>query len=189
MKTIRLLGAIALAALLCASASALDTASLVDANGKHIGPVLTVRWADNLDGATDIVDVVFKVGDRRILMYATDREFFGASGRGLYFTTTDCTGNTFINANAADRFFNEYVVIRDLDSPSYYLWMRKPQSSIVPRTVRSAKFYVGASAPCVPINEQLNVGLAKSMLDLSTVFQPPFRLQTSPDVVDLLNPP
>lgn len=168
------------------SAMAREPFVLVDANGKTLGPILDPIGpvpppVGPSDAGSHIVQVPFRVGDRRILL-DVHRLGYGKSG-GLYFESSDCTGQPYLRTQTEALLTPAFVrpprnTLYVPDGPYVYVTAR---SHIEPSTLEGERCNALS-----PLYDPFRV--ARPVVDLDDLFTPPFRVSASPAVVDLSVP-
>ena len=144
------------------------TLEVVDASGTVIGPVL--------DDLTSVLDVPLLVDSHLIRARVRQTHMTTFSDYGVYFTSSDCSGQAFTNWNAST--FGDPFSIVTLSNSVFVGMAASPLQSI----------NVGSHLAPGISGCQLASGLHTAMVpvsfirDLSPPFQPPFSLRASPSV-------
>ena len=143
-----------------------DPVTVVDSNGVVLGP--------NTDDDGEM-QVPFKVGSREVLVSVTTAGF---EHDDIYFASADCSGTRFLDWGGGDDFYAESVV----SAPGDTLYIRDYSKAVRVRDIQSRR---GEDDNCVPYVASRAVAVAKSIVNLRTLYTPPFKIVLGPSVQSL----
>jgi hypothetical protein len=180
------LGALALVAGLAAGGvqaqvSTVALLKVVDADDRLVGTVPAGRW---IDGAIDLRVEVPLVIDDKVFRIAVSRDHLEIIDHyapqalypvdPLYYQSSDCTGALWLNVTGAEQDLFTRGTIAPPGQTVYVQMSPGPVYRDV--TVRSAQHWDGVCEVFDPARVVAAASYAQPLLNLSTVFRPPFRL-------------
>ena len=146
---------------------------IVDANGNKVGTVL--------DSVNDRYTIVMKYGERIFQLFIENNgdDFWYFS---LFFESTDCSGTPFVS----NSFRNKILQIGTIAPPNRTVYL--PDLDAAPRVITRMSVISALSlGECVPSVYTFLASPALPVVDLDTVFTPPFSMRDNaePDLEDL----
>lgn len=140
----------------------LNNLAVYDGDGKKIGNVINF-WGEPSRGAY----VAFSAGQSSFLL-----TFFSYGVAGfdniLYFASTDCTGDPFFSSSGRERIFPYSGVKKGI------IYQAKPVDS---RRVNVRSTWHAPEEICQTFVNSVDVIPAIPLIDISTIFKPPFTVQ------------
>lgn len=138
---------------------------VVDANGNVIGPLFS---SSTQSGASLLVEYV--LGDSRMFLLSVNRSGFGNTFPARLFSTNNCTGTVYVEADLLGFSDVRHHVI---DGQLFIV----PEETVIPAFASQSRLPYPYTGSCQSVNLVSEVTTAPEFVrDLNAAFTPPFRL-------------
>lgn len=165
MLAIALVGMLAISTVNAGTLKSVDALVVVDANGKKVGTVTDIGLT--LTGAA----VVFEVDGFLFALFITQGSFIGTF-TFFQFESTDCTGTPFIGSSTG-------LLLHGVAVFPPGMTVYRPDPTATPRTITS-RSEMGNAGSCIVITRTIpDRSPAFPLIDLSTLFTPPFSVKVA----------
>lgn len=161
--------------------SSVQQLTIEDSNGKTIGRIIGGVGLNNIEsvGASNLAirAVVLLRIDQLVLPVAVSRERFYGGG-ALYYQSENCVGSTFFPTLTSTSEPSNLVPRVAVGTPGQTVYFQPASAEPTQTTIKSISQGVDGC-----INQTFNnvsAVLAQPLIDLSTVFTPPFTLKAAP---------
>lgn len=154
---------------------------IVDSKGKTVGSILggvgfNIKVIGGVPPNLGIRFVVLLEVDEQVVPVAVFRDRFSGGG-GLFFESENCLGTPWLITNTSPNEPPNLLPQVAIGPPGQTLYVETPGAS--PQSVTTKSLLVGFST-CSNQTFQLSLLPAQALVNLETVFTPPFSLRAAP---------